>query len=135
MTGDSASLMQFVAGFYHALDSGDVAVGAAHFAAHGIWRRKGERLVGPEAVAAALAKRDESRRTVHLISNFYASAHPDGGWATRYCLSVYDNSERDACRLVMIMECNDIIMVSGNRFLIVEKSSKRLLPEGVGGIH
>lgn len=128
VTGES--LMHFVAGFYRALDGGDAAAVAARFAAHGIWHRKGERLVGPEAVAAALAGRDESRRTVHLIANFEAAAGPAGAWQTRYRLSVYDNGGRDDCRLVMIMECNDTIMESGDRLSIVEKSSRRLLPIG-----
>lgn len=130
MSVSSEPLMHFVAGFYRALDSGDAAAAAARFAPRGIWHRKGELLVGPEAVAAALAKRDATRRTVHLVSNFEAASGPAGGWETRYCLQVYDNGERDECRLVMIMECNDTIMEHGNRFLIVEKSSKRLLPKG-----
>ncbi len=127
MTTPAPDLSNFVAGFYLALDEGDVETVAASFAPDGLWLRKGEELVGPDAVKSALSTRDPSRRTAHIVSNFTASAAGSDSWTTHYYLTVYDNKGPEGTRRVAILACTDTISVTDHHFHIRRKQSRKHL--------
>lgn len=55
--------------FFRHLDDRQYDALAALIAPHGVWRRQGKLLTGPEQARAALANRSATMRIAHLITN------------------------------------------------------------------
>lgn len=80
---------QAIADFYAALDGFDEVAMGSFFADDGVWLRQGERLVGPQAVDTALARRPTGRLSLHQVTNLQLRAQAEQQWQARYLVQVY----------------------------------------------
>ena len=72
-----------------ALDERDYRTLADGFAADGIWERGGERLVGPEGVISAMAKRPADLETQHLVHNMVVDFDGADAATVLYTIAAY----------------------------------------------
>ncbi len=89
----------FVTRCLRALDERDYETLANGFAAHGVWARGGEQLVGPEAVRAALSKRPADLETQHLAANMVVERENADTAVVRYTIAVYAQTTDQPCHL------------------------------------
>lgn len=87
---------QAIADFYAALDGLDAQPVGSFFTADGVWLRQGERLVGPQAVDAALARRPGGRRSLHLLSNLRLTDQGEGRVLARYLVQTLRHDATEA---------------------------------------
>jgi len=120
--------------FFHALDGHDFAACAASIAADGIWHRKGNPLVGPDAVLADLSGRGPETVSMHMITNCVVTPTADGQADARYYALVYrcDNhvgAPGTAAPLVApvsILIYEDRLVKVVNDWLVAERRSRRV---------
>ncbi|MEG3126128.1 nuclear transport factor 2 family protein [Sphingomonas sp. GB1N7] len=79
----------FVVRCLRALDERDYETLAEGFAADGVWERGGERLVGPDEVRAAMARRPADLETQHLSLNMVVDADGADVATVRYTIAAY----------------------------------------------
>ena len=84
-----ARCRDFVTRALRALDDRDYGRFAEAFAADGVWERGGERLVGPEGVRAAMAKRPADLETQHLALNMIVDLIAEDEAIVRYTVAPY----------------------------------------------
>ncbi|MFJ1301647.1 nuclear transport factor 2 family protein [Pseudomonadota bacterium AL_CKDN230030165-1A_HGKHYDSX7] len=120
-----------VLAFFSALDQRRHEEVAALMAADGVWHRQGQALVGPSAVAAALAERDPARETAHIVTNLHAVSE-GGRVRVHFYLLAYESRTApgdDATpRLVSIRSCTDDWVETAAGWRLAQKTSRRHLP-------
>ncbi|MEO6985770.1 MAG: nuclear transport factor 2 family protein [Paralcaligenes sp.] len=120
--------------FFHFLDTRCYSDVAALMAPNGVWLRQGQKLVGPDAVLAALNARSATRTTCHAVSNIRVALFEQAGQRHArvfFYLTAYDDSdspERTGLHLVAIRDCCDELIETEDGWRILEKSSSRHLP-------
>lgn len=120
--------------FFRALDQREHASVAALFAPSGAWHRQGAVLDSPQAVLDALAKRDRTRHTAHIITNMQITVHSAERATAHFYLVAYesqthaDPNASDAPRLVAIRACLDELVYISDQWRIAKKTSRRQLP-------
>ncbi|AZY48213.1 nuclear transport factor 2 family protein [Bordetella avium] len=118
-----------VLNFFAALDERRHDDVAALMASDGVWYRQGRELIGPQAVAQALAQRDPARETAHVVSNLRAEMTGPDSARLRFYLLAYDGrSGDDAPRLVAIRFCEDELRHTSAGWRFTKRSSQRHLP-------
>jgi len=130
---DCQAAGQQVLAFFAALDQRRHDAVAAMMASDGVWQRQGRALVGPQAVAAALAERDPARETAHIVTNLRTESLGPGRVRVRFYLLAYesrtDGGPADAApRLVAIRACVDELVAEAAGWRIASKTSHRHLP-------
>jgi len=68
-----ASAISMPPRFFRCLDEGDYRALVSLLSEDALWVRQGKQLIGHKMVEEALAQRNPTRRTVHLLSNLFAS--------------------------------------------------------------
>ncbi|TCT09439.1 nuclear transport factor 2 family protein [Paralcaligenes ureilyticus] len=120
--------------FFHFLDTRRYLDLAALMAPDGVWLRQGQRLLGPDAVLAALNARSATRTTCHVVSNIRVSLFEQSGARHArvfFYLTAYDDGaspEQTGLHLVAIRDCCDELIETEHGWRILEKSSHRQLP-------
>lgn len=121
-----------VLAFFSALDQRRHDEVAALMAPDGVWHRQGQALVGPQAVAAALAERDPARETAHIVTNLHAASDQDGRVRVHFYLLAYESRTApgdDATpRLVSIRSCTDEWIDTQAGWRLAQKTSRCHLP-------
>lgn len=85
----TARALEFVVRSLRALDERDYETLANGFADNGVWERGGERLIGPQAVRAAMSRRPADLETQHLAFNMVADLDGDAAATVRYTIAAY----------------------------------------------
>jgi hypothetical protein len=115
------------------LDTHDPSLAATQFSEHGTWTWKGRDLHGRKSIAAALASRDPLVVTRHITSNLVCEmSGPDTINATctvvTYKSRASDTDEPAALEQpVSILDYNDTLVREASRWLIIQRSSMRIL--------
>lgn len=120
-------ISETVIGFYRALDLRQEPA-EEFFAREGVWMRMGQALQGREAIRSALASRDVSRISCHLVSNLRARAVASGKAESDYFVTVYEGMSDAPMRLVGILNAHDELVLVEGQWRISHKHSRRHLP-------
>ncbi len=84
-----SSCRDFVVRWFRALDDRDYETLAESFTEDGVWERGSERLVGPDAVRAAMATRAADLETQHLALNMVVDIESEDRAIVSYTIMTY----------------------------------------------
>lgn len=119
--------------FFAGLDTRQHAASASLIAKHGVWNRAGTELTGPNAVLAALDKRDPKRQTAHIVTNLFVEDATDTTARVRFYISAYethagDDGKPGAPQFLGVRACIDELVMEDGQWRIQSKTSHRFLP-------
>lgn len=119
--------------FFAGLDTRNHTASAALMARNGIWNRQGTELVGPDAVLAALEKRDPKRQTAHIVTNLWIEDATDSTACVRFYMSAYEtqtgaDGKPGAPQFLGVRACVDELVKEEGQWRIRSKTSHRFLP-------
>ncbi|MDX6007664.1 nuclear transport factor 2 family protein [Cupriavidus necator] len=119
--------------FFAGLDRRDHACTARLMARNGIWHRQGEELVGPDAVFAALERRDPYRGTGHLVTNLWVEHGSETTARLRYYMTAYEtltgtDGSMSKPKLLGVRDCTDDLVMEDSQWRISCKRSRLMLP-------
>lgn len=127
---DTSTLSSVVHRFFRGLDTRDHDNVAQLFAREGIWVRQGTPLTGPEAIRAALERRDPARGTAHLVTNLWIEQAMPTSARVRFYLTAYENRPgEDTLHMHGIRDCLDELLLEDGEWRIGRKTSRQLLPK------
>ena len=132
-TQDFNTLAAVVYQFFGALDRRDHQATAQLVAKGGTWQRQGADLVGPDAVLAALEKRDPKRQTAHVVTNLWIEQASDTSARVRFYMSAYEtlageDGKHGAPHFHGVRDCTDDLVREDGQWKIWWKKSRRFLP-------
>lgn len=115
--------------FFHGLDARDNEAVAALMARDGVWMRQGTALRGPDAVKAALEKRDPSRHTAHLVSNLWVEHATETTARVRFYMMAFEiRSDAPTPQMLGVRDSVDELVLEDGQWRIARKESRRIMP-------
>ncbi len=131
---DTQLMANLTSEFYSHLDDRDYDAALQAFAHDGIWFRRGQQVIGHQAIRAAMASRPRDFHTRHIVSNvrvyqtdadkgrviFYLTGHP-------YVGEIAEGSHVPLPQAHIVATYQDAMRREGSRWVITEK---RLLTIG-----
>jgi hypothetical protein len=119
--------------FFGGLDRRDHQSTAQLMARSGTWHRQGMVIVGPDAVLAALEKRDPMRQTGHLVTNLWLERATETTARLRYYMTAFEtvstgDGATSAPQMLGVRDCTDDLVLEDGQWRIGCKKSHLFLP-------
>jgi len=119
--------------FFAGLDRRDHQSSARLMARSGTWHRQDTEIVGPNAVLAALEKRDPKRQTGHLVTNLWIEQATETTVRLRYYLTAFEtmtasDGTTSRPKMLGVRDCIDDLVLEEGQWRIGCKKSHLFLP-------
>jgi 3-phenylpropionate/cinnamic acid dioxygenase small subunit len=98
-------------------------------AENGVWMRQGTALEGPQAVKAALEKRDPARHTAHVVTNLWVEHATENTARVRFYMTAFETrTDAPAPQMLGVRDSTDELVLENGQWRIARKDSRRILP-------